>query len=161
MDFPQDVITARDFKDELCLWWRRKWQPTPVFLPGKIPQTEESGRLPSMGSQRVGHDWVTSLSLYVLSRPSLVTQVAKNPPATQETWAWSLGQEDPPEKETATHSSILDWKIPWTEEAGGLQFMGLQRIVLDWATNTMSTFDYNVIMQPHFTLYHPLNLSYA
>ena len=39
--------------------WRRKWQPTPVFLPGKIPWTEEPGRLQSMGSQRVGHDLAT------------------------------------------------------------------------------------------------------
>ena len=43
--------------------WRRKWQPTPVLLPGKFPWTEEPGRLQSMGSQRVGHDWATSLSL--------------------------------------------------------------------------------------------------
>ena len=42
--------------------WRRKWQPTPVFLPGKFPWTGEPGRLQSMGSQRVGHDWTTSLS---------------------------------------------------------------------------------------------------
>ena len=43
--------------------WSRKWQPTPVFLPGKIPWREEPGRLQSMGSQRVGHDWTTSLLL--------------------------------------------------------------------------------------------------
>ena len=44
----------------------------------------------------------------------------KNPPAMQETWIWSLGQEDPLEKELATHSSILAWEIPGTEEPGGL-----------------------------------------
>ena len=44
----------------------------------------------------------------------------------QDTWVQSLGQEDPLEKEMATHSSILAWKIPWTEEPGGLQFMGSQ-----------------------------------
>ena len=44
----------------------------------------------------------------------------------QETWVQSLGQEDPMEKEMATHSSILAWEIPWTEEPGGLQSMGLQ-----------------------------------
>ena len=57
--------------------------------------------------------------------------VVKNPPAMQETWErWvrSLGQEDPLEEEMATHSSTLAWKIPWTEEAGGLQSMGLQRV---------------------------------
>ena len=51
-----------------------------------------------------------------------------NLPARQETWVRSLGQEDPLEKETATHSSILAWKIPWMEERGGLQSMGLQRV---------------------------------
>ena len=45
----------------------------------------------------------------------------------QEMWVQSLGQEDPLEKEMATHSSILTWKIPWTEEPGGLQSMGLQK----------------------------------
>ena len=43
-------------------------------------------------------------------------------------WVWSLGQEDPLEEELATHSSILAWKIPWTEEPGGIQSMGLQRV---------------------------------
>ena len=47
---------------------------------------------------------------------------------TQETWFRSLGQEDPLEKEMETHSSILTWEIPWTEEPGGLQSMGLQRV---------------------------------
>ena len=58
---------------------------------------------------------------------SLVAQLVKNLPATQETQVQSLGGEDPLEKEMATHSSILVWKIPWTEESGGLQSMGLQR----------------------------------
>ena len=56
----------------------------------------------------------------------MVAQLAKNPPAMQETQVQFLGQEDPLEKEMATHSSILAWKIPWTEESGGLQSMGLQ-----------------------------------
>ena len=51
---------------------------------------------------------------------------------TQEMQVQSLGREDPLEKEMATHSSILAWEIPWTEEPGGLQSMGLQRIVHDW-----------------------------
>ena len=51
----------------------------------------------------------------------------KNLPSMQETWVQSLGQEDPLEKGMATHSSILAWKIPWTEEPGGLQFMELQK----------------------------------
>ena len=59
---------------------------------------------------------------------SSVAQMVKNPPAMQETWVWSLGREDPLEKGMATHSSILAWEIPWTEEAGKLQSMGLQRV---------------------------------
>ena len=51
---------------------------------------------------------------------------AKNLPAQQEKWVWPLDQEDPLEKEMATHSSILAWEIPWTEEPGRLQSMGLQ-----------------------------------
>ena len=53
----------------------------------------------------------------------------------RETWVRSLGQENPLEKEMATHSSILAWRIPWTEEPGGLQSMGLQRVGHDWATS--------------------------
>ena len=57
---------------------------------------------------------------------SLVAHLVKNPPAMQETWVLSLGWEDPLEKGRATHSSILAWEIPWTEEPNGLQFLGLQ-----------------------------------
>ena len=66
----------------------------------------------------------------------LVAQMAKNLPAMQETQVRSLGQEDPLEKEMATHSSILAWRIPWREEAGGLQSMGSQRVRHGPATNT-------------------------
>ena len=52
-----------------------------------------------------------------------------------EAWVWSLGWEDPLEKEMASHSSILAWRIPWTEEPGGLQSTGLQRVRHDWATS--------------------------
>ena len=52
---------------------------------------------------------------------------------------WSLGQEDPLEEVMATHSSTLAWRIPWTEEPGGLQSMGLQRVGHAWATNTQHT----------------------
>ena len=56
----------------------------------------------------------------------LVAQLVKNLPAMQETWVQFLGWEDPLEKEMATHSSILAWRIPWTEKPGGLQSMGSQ-----------------------------------
>ena len=54
--------------------------------------------------------------------------MVKNLPAMQETWVQSLGWEDPLEKRTATHSSNLAWKIPWTEDPGRLQSMGSQRV---------------------------------
>ena len=57
-----------------------------------------------------------------------MAQTIKNLPAMQETQVQSLGREDPLEKDLATHSRILAWKIPWTEEPGGLQSMGSQRI---------------------------------
>ena len=59
-------------------------------------------------------------------RASLVAQLVKNLPVIQETWVRFLGWEDSLEKEMATHSSILAWIIPWTEEPGGLQSMGSQ-----------------------------------
>ena len=59
---------------------------------------------------------------------SLVAQTVKNLPTMRETQVPSLGREDPLEKEMATHSSTLAWRIPWREEPGGLQSMGLQRI---------------------------------
>ena len=59
---------------------------------------------------------------------SLVAQMVKRLPAMQETQVQSLGRDDPLEKEMATHSRTLAWKIPWTEEPGRLQSMGLQRV---------------------------------
>ena len=78
----------------------------------------------------------TSLLLWNPSFPSLVAEMVKNSPALQETRVWSLDREDPPEKGMVTHSSILAWRISWTEEASRLQSMGLQRVGHDWATNT-------------------------
>ena len=60
-----------------------------------------------------------------------MAQKVRRLPAVQETWIRSLGQEDPLEKAMATHSSILAWKIPWTEEPGGLQSMRSQRVGYD------------------------------
>ena len=94
----------------------------------RIPWTEEPGGLQSMGLQRVRPDWATLLT-YLLNtkhrcsiqdRTSLVAQMAKNLPGMQEIQVWSLGWEDPLEKEMAIHSSILAWRIPWREKPGGL-----------------------------------------
>ena len=66
---------------------------------------------------------------------SLVAQRLKHLPAMQETWVQSLGQEDSLEKEMATHSSVLAWRIPWMEEPGGLLSMGSQRVRHDFVTS--------------------------
>ena len=76
------------------------------------------------------------LLISMVKQTFLVTQMVKNLPAVQETQVWSLSWEDPLEKGMATHSSILAWRIPWTENPGRLQSMGSQRIGHDWATNT-------------------------
>ena len=78
------------------------------------------------------HFWF--LPLFVLMT-SLVAQRLKHLPAMRKTWVRSLGWEDPLEKEMATHSSIPAWRIPWTEEPGGLQSTGSQRVGHDWATS--------------------------
>ena len=68
--------------------------------------------------------------------PSLVAQMVKNLTAMQQIWIRSLGWEDPLKKGMATHSSILAWRIPRTEEPGGLQSLGSQRVRHDWVTLT-------------------------
>ena len=100
------------------------------ILALRIPGTGEPGGLPFMGSHRVGHDWsdlaTAAAKLYCwcvilfVFGASLVAQTVKRLPAMEETSVWFLGQENRLEKEMATHSSILAWRIPWTEEPGGL-----------------------------------------
>ena len=84
--------------------------------PGSIPRSGRSVR-EGIASILPQYSWA-----------SLVAQTVKNLPAMQETWVRSLGWEDPLEKGKATHSSILAWRIPWTEELGRLQSMGFQRV---------------------------------
>ena len=72
---------------------------------------------------------------FLVPRASLVAQRLKRLPAMRETRVGSLGREDPLEKEMATHSSTLAWRIPWREEPSRLQSMGSQRVGHDWATN--------------------------
>ena len=71
---------------------------------------------------------------------ALVAQMVKNPSTMQEIQVWSLGEEHPLEKGLATQSSILSWRIPWTEEPGKLQSTGSQRTGHDWVTNTFTFF---------------------
>ena len=70
-------------------------------------------------------------------RASLVAQTVKNPPAMWDTWVPPLGWEDPLEEGMATHSSILAWRISISEDPGGLQSMGLQKVRVDWATTKL------------------------
>ena len=67
---------------------------------------------------------------------SLLVHMVKNLPSMRETQVWFMGQEDPLEKRMATHSSILAWRMPWTEEPGGLQSMGLQKVRHESVMNT-------------------------
>ena len=71
----------------------------------------------------------SSIYMYIKGHwASLVSHMVKNPPARLKTWVQSLGWEDPLEEGMATYTSILAWRIPWTEESGGLQSIGLQRV---------------------------------
>ena len=84
----------------------------------------------------------------------VLAQRVKHLPAKQETWVRSLGQEDPLEKEMATHSSILAWKIPWTEKPGRLQSVGSQRVRYDCVTSLSLSWGQGVVLN----LFHVLLL---
>ena len=71
---------------------------------------------------------VRNAESWTLPQASQVALVVKNPPEMRETWVQSLGWEDPLEEGMTIHASILAWRIPWTEEPGGLQSIGLQRV---------------------------------
>ena len=87
----------------------------------------------------------------------LVAQMVNNLTASWQTWVWTLGQEDPLEKELATHSSILAWKIPWTEEPGRLQSIESQRVRHDRALAWWTTYS-NSISFFSFVKYKETNL---
>ena len=105
-------------------------------LAWRIPGTGEPGGLPSVGSHRVGHDWsdLAAAAARLFSHVCawlmafLNGSEVKNQPAMQGTQVQSLNWDDPLEKGMATHSSILAWRIPWTEEPGGLQSIELHRV---------------------------------
>ena len=106
------------------------WPPNgKSWLIGKDPHAGKIEGKWSRERQRMRRlDSVTDQMDMNLSKlgASPVAWLVKNLPARQETWVRFLGREDPLEKETATHSSLLAWRIPWTEEPGALQFMALQ-----------------------------------
>ena len=104
-----------------CITWICKKRKTPV-MEDPSPETE---------GKKWGSTSGTGLSYIHFDNLSLITSL----PAVWEIRVQSLGQKNPLKKEMATHSSILAWKIPWMEEPGRLQSMGLQRVGHDWATS--------------------------
>ena len=112
---------------ERLTWWPSgKESACNAGTTGNVGLIPGSGRSPGEGNGNpLQYSWA-----------SLIAQSVNNLPAVQEIRVWSLGQEDPLEKEMATHSSVLAWKIPWIEKPGGLQSMGSQRVRHDWAPNT-------------------------
>ena len=121
---------------------------SPLCMSNRILLSHKKGRnwviCRGMNRPRVCHtEWnklerekqIPYINTYIAS---LVAQMVKNLPAMWETRVWSLGGEDPLEKEMATHSSILAWRIPWTEEPSGLLSIRLQTVRHDWVTKPQS-----------------------
>ena len=111
----------------------------PVLLPGKSPGQRSLVGYSAWGCKESDtteplhftspSQWLAIFYPFILFQPSsLVAQMVKRPSTMQETQVQSLGWEDPLEKEMATHSGTLAWKIPWTEEPGRLQSTGSQRV---------------------------------
>ena len=121
------------------------------ILAWRIPRTEEPGGLPSMGSHKVEHDWsdlapaAAGMGLFrfrtwLIPCGRVVKKLLADAGDAGDICVQSLSWEDILEKEMATYSSILAWKIPRTEELGGLQFTVLQRVGHDWATEYVMNF---------------------
>ena len=122
-DFPKLTVLSRGIRMEpTLLSWSPYWSSTASVFPYSFPV-----------SFRIKTEVTGALVLIMSSSASLMAQRLKCLPPTQETQVWSLGREDPLEKEMATHSSTLAWRIPWTEETGGLQSTGSQRVGHDWS----------------------------
>ena len=109
------------------------WSGLPFPSPGDLPNAGIEPWSPAFQA-----DALTSEPPEKQHWASLVAQTVKRLPAMWETQVRSLGREDPLEKEMATHSSTVAWRIPWMEEPGGLQSMGLQRVGHDLVTNTFT-----------------------
>ena len=123
-----------EFQDQRAGRFTSCWGSSPWLADGHLLT------VPSWGGEKEKEDGSSLMSLIIKALFPLwslpVAQTVKNPPVMQEMQVWSLGQEDPLEKGMATHCSILAWRIPWTEEVGGLQSVGSQRVrhdLSDWA----------------------------
>ena len=136
------------FRDNQFNYWADKQERTGE--PGPDFHTQRAGFMLSRHCKSEGrgwnfnqwcwHNWLSVWQMWYLTSTlhrmvaSLVAQSVENLPPMQETWVRLLGREDPLEKELATHSSILAWRISWTEEPGRLQSMGISRVGHDLAT---------------------------
>ena len=130
-----------DFHETHGLWSQTAWVQIPLCpLSFPICKMGVVMMMTMIGNNPQGILWgLNELTCVCKGYPS--GSVVKNLPVIQETqemWVWSLGWEDPLEEEMATHSSILAWRILWTEEPDGLQSMGLQRGRHNWLTNTFT-----------------------
>ena len=117
-----------------CAWCKREtvfWGSNGTM---DISCETEVGSCKPRGQTFPSHYFVTWANLLTIS------QMVKNLPVMQKTEVRSPDQEDPLEKRMATHPSILAWRIPWTEELGRLQFMGLHRVRQDWCTQISRCF---------------------
>ena len=128
-----DKQSQKLFLNEISLYYIITWRlfslvDKDIHKRTKPPRTE-------VLKQTQDNSELESKVLLLSFLSSMVAQMAKHLPTMRETWVQSLGWEDLLEKEMATHSSILAWKIPWTEEPGRLQSMGSQRVGYDWATS--------------------------
>ena len=166
-EFVMDVTQAK-----LCLghqhWpWNREGPRTQSSFAEQISKGSHTHALcPCFSSPCL---WVSistrkTLPSELLMWASLMAWRLKCLPGMWETLVWSLSWEDPLEKEMATHSSTLAWRIPWKEEPGRLQSIGLQRVGHNWATSlsfflslwndrytTISTFEHILCSRHHFT----------
>ena len=126
----------------IFVFWMLSFKPA-FSLSSFTPQESDPSpvKLPSLPLCRFIIQFKSSGLVYTLSMggekgTSLVVQMVKNLPAIPETQVQSLDREDALEKRVATHSSILAWRIPWTEEPDRTQSMGSQRVRQNWVTNT-------------------------
>ena len=121
-----------DFNFTSVLAWEIPWTEGAwwAMVPG-VPKSRIRLR---DSKQQQQQQWFRNKIYLTLRKDSLVAQMIKSLPSVWETWVWPLGQDDPLEKEMATYSSTLAWKIPWMKEPGSLQSMGSQRVGHNWVT---------------------------
>ena len=128
-DLLSSLAHEENVRQKECLHVLNRW-PLSVVPPTQTSSTLETPIPAGWGavSERQTSPPYVQVEFQSYTRASLVAQTVKNLPTTRETWLQSLGWENPLEKGMATHSSILAWRIPWTEAPGGLQSTGSQRV---------------------------------